>query len=387
MFRERYPKIRQQFVHHHVVTGGGEKPPVLQFNEGLGAIQYLTEDEKQLVQFRPNGFSFNRLAPYTTLDDYLPETAAAWTTFLELAAPVQIRKVGLRMINRILLPMEDGRVNFGDYLETPPRLPATGLKLGVIGFLDQQVAFDEETGNQVNIVKTSEVPGRRQATGHSGHRRLLSMSDSTSGMGGAARANPIVKKLEKPRFPTHIDPAMLEPVLSLGLMMAGYTAVAALSRRSSAVSNEAATVRRNASCVLKREESSVALFGPKAGAFSELAALASECSEDDWDGYGAIAVNPQALQLAHDIIRSLPDDVTMPTFSIEPDGCVSLDWMPSRTRTFTLSAGKSDRLPYAWIDGTDRGHAVARWVNGYLPPRILQEINRICTHDSTLRVA
>lgn len=185
----------------------------------------------------------------------------------------------------------------------------------------------------------------------------------------------------------HIDPAMPEPVLSLGLMMAGYTAAAALSRRSSAVSDEAAAVRHNASCVLEREESSVALFGPKAGAFSELAGLSAECAMDDWDGYGASAVNRQALQLAQDIIRSLPDDVPMPSFAIEPDGCVSLDWMPSCNRTFTLSAGKSDRLPYAWLDGTDRGHAVARFVDGQLPPRIIQEIHRICAHDSSLRVA
>ncbi len=30
-------------------------------------MQFLTEDEKQLIQFRPNGFSFNRLAPYGSL--------------------------------------------------------------------------------------------------------------------------------------------------------------------------------------------------------------------------------------------------------------------------------------------------------------------------------
>jgi uncharacterized protein (TIGR04255 family) len=158
VLRERYPKVRQQFVQHHVVTGDGNNPPILQLNQGLGAIQFLTGDEKQLVQFRRNGFSFNRLAPYTTLDDYLPEIASAWNTFEELAGPVQIRKIGLRTINRILLPMADGHLDFGDYLTAPPRLPATGLKLGIVGFLDQQVAAEAETGNQVSIVKASQLP-------------------------------------------------------------------------------------------------------------------------------------------------------------------------------------------------------------------------------------
>jgi hypothetical protein len=44
----------------------------------------------------------------------------------------------------------------------------------------------------------------------------------------------------------------------------------------------------------------------------------------------------------------------------------TLDWMPSRNRTFTLSAGKTDCLPYAWLDGTDRGHAVAKFTDGRL---------------------
>lgn len=155
--RSRYPKVRQQFVQNHILTAG-EDAPVLQFNEGVGAVQFLTEDEKQLVQFRANGFSFNRLAPYTTLDDYLPEIESAWTKFSELAGPVVVRKIGLRMINRILLPMREGRLNFGEYLEISPRLPVTGLNLGIIGFLDQQIAVDEESGNQVNIVKTSQLP-------------------------------------------------------------------------------------------------------------------------------------------------------------------------------------------------------------------------------------
>ncbi len=170
-------------------------------------------------------------------------------------------------------------------------------------------------------------------------------------------------------------------------MVAGYTALTVLSRQGSAVSREAGEVRRNASSVVERTEQSVALFGPKAIALSDLSQLAAECSVEDWDGYGAQALDARALRLAQEIIRSLPEELPLPSFSIEPDGCVSLDWMPSRNRTFTLSAGKTDRLPYAWIDGTDRGHAVARLTNGQLPSRILQEIKRICGHDTSLRAA
>lgn len=156
--RSRYPQVRQQFVQNHILTAGGDAAPVLQFNEGLAAVQFLTEDERQLVQFRTNGFSFNRLAPYTTLDDYLPEIESAWLTFRDLVGPVMVRKIGFRMINRILLPLNEGRLNFSQYFETAPHLPVTGLKLAILGFLDQQTALDEDSGNLVNIVKTSQLP-------------------------------------------------------------------------------------------------------------------------------------------------------------------------------------------------------------------------------------
>lgn len=109
---------------------------------------------------------------------------------------------------------------------------------------------------------------------------------------------------------------------------------------------------------------------------SDRMGLARECNVSNWDGYGAEPASPRALRRAEDLIESLPDDFPLPEFSIEPDGCVSLDWMPAAYRTLTVSVGVSDRLPYAWVDGTDRGHAVARLVDGQLPPRILSEIRR-----------
>ncbi|HET6407255.1 MAG TPA: TIGR04255 family protein [Chthoniobacteraceae bacterium] len=155
--RDRYPKLRKQSIQEHVWTHNGIDAPEMQMMERPGALQFLTEDERQLVQFRPNGFSFNRLAPYGSLDDYLPEIESAWRLFEELAQPVMIRKVGLRMINRMLLPLSDGKLVFSDFLQVAPSLPATGLKLGLVGFLEQHLAIDEESLNRVNIVKTSEA--------------------------------------------------------------------------------------------------------------------------------------------------------------------------------------------------------------------------------------
>jgi uncharacterized protein (TIGR04255 family) len=75
----------------------------------------------------------------------------AWSVFIKIASPVQVRMVQLRFINRILLPMSGGKLQVDDYLKICPQLPDEE-KLGFLGFLNQYVAFEKDTGNQINIV-------------------------------------------------------------------------------------------------------------------------------------------------------------------------------------------------------------------------------------------
>lgn len=154
-----------------------------------------------------------------------------------------------------------------------------------------------------------------------------------------------------------------------------------------AVSDEAIWVRTSLTNVSKITESSRALFGPKADLLNSLEQLSMECAEADWDGYGSEPVNRMALSRARAFIRSLPESVQLPEVSVDPDGTISLDWMPSTNRTLSVSLGESGRVPYAWVDGTDCGHAVARIVDEPVPPRILGEIQRICGNEPALRTA
>ena len=92
-FRDRYPKFRTRFIHEGQIELQRDDLPKFSARRGIQALQFLHDDEKQLVQVRALGFSFNRLAPYSTLDDYLPEIERTWRLFVSLASPVQIRVV------------------------------------------------------------------------------------------------------------------------------------------------------------------------------------------------------------------------------------------------------------------------------------------------------
>ena len=85
-------------------------------------------------------------------------------------------------------------------------------------------------------------------------------------------------------------------------------------------------------------------------------------------------IDPMAILNAEAIVRALPIGVPLPEFAPEPDGSVSLDWTQSRTQQFSLSVGRSHRLSYAWLDGTDSGHGVATFDGSTIPPRIIEGI-------------
>lgn len=182
---------------------------------------------------------------------------------------------------------------------------------------------------------------------------------------------------------------MLEPVSIVGLHL-GIAALYALARPGSAVSDEAGLVQARAEEMVDRVESSDALFGGKTAVMSALWGLAQSHSEVGWDGGEALPVDRRALSLAAAFVRALPDDCPMPDAAVDPDGAVALDWMVSRHRMLSISfSGDSDRLAYAWLDGTDRGSAVARFDRTTVPRRLLQAIQALSDQpdDVALRAA
>ena len=70
----RFPKVdeyRGLQATFGMIQGRGQ-PPVVQ-NLGLQGYVFKTADEKTLAQFRVDGFTFNRLRPYTSWEELFPQ--------------------------------------------------------------------------------------------------------------------------------------------------------------------------------------------------------------------------------------------------------------------------------------------------------------------------
>ncbi|HEV7928092.1 MAG TPA: hypothetical protein VGR14_22260 [Verrucomicrobiae bacterium] len=101
-------------------------------------------------------------------------------------------------------------------------------------------------------------------------------------------------------------------------------------------------------------------------------ALASEYASDN-----TTSVDPCAIVIAQGFLRALPEGVALPEFSVEPGGSISLDWIESRSRLFSLSIGGNHRFAYAWLDGTNKGHGVESFDGQQIPERLLDGITAI----------
>jgi hypothetical protein len=182
---------------------------------------------------------------------------------------------------------------------------------------------------------------------------------------------------------------MPEPVSVVGLgLFAGYTMLQVMARGGSAVSLEARAVRETASALVESNERSVALFGGKSAALSELFALVHECASPGWNGTKAKPLSASASEVAAKFIRLFPDDLPLPEFAPEPNGRIALEWIVAPARTVSVSFGETHRLAFAWIDGIDSGYATVSFSGDTVPFQILSAIRGLVGNgEPSLRAA
>ena len=157
LFRGEYPLFQTRQLFEHTIQAKGDAPPKASLRRDIEGYLFKTADEKQLVQVRAKGFSFNRLAPYSTLDAYLTEIERTWTLYSSIASPVQIRDIRLRYINLFKLPSVSDKVELKDFLKVDVSFPEeSGLQL--VGFLNRYSAVDPHTRHRAETILTCKQP-------------------------------------------------------------------------------------------------------------------------------------------------------------------------------------------------------------------------------------
>ena len=99
-------------------------------------------------------------------------------------------------------------------------------------------------------------------------------------------------------------------------------------------------------------------------------------SMDNWDGYGARAVDGQAYGNAVRFALSLPSDVPNPEIGVDPDGEVVFEWYEGRRQVFSVSVGSRSELTYAGLYGINKSWGV-EYFQEDIPNIVIENVYRL----------
>lgn len=107
--RDEYPK--QDTLVTASVTVDPSASMATQASQQVIGFRYATAASDAITQMRVNGFGFSRLAPYPKdgWEEWAPRAKALWGKYAASVQPHAVTRLGVRYINRILVPVgEDG---------------------------------------------------------------------------------------------------------------------------------------------------------------------------------------------------------------------------------------------------------------------------------------
>lgn len=153
-FRDRFPKIQERrFIKSEFKITTGNLPPTIKKDEGLLGYFFKSEDEKKVVQFRIDGFTFSLLKPYTEWKVFRNEAKELWKFYIGISHPESLTRIAVRYINHMEIPLPI--TNFSEYLTAPPNVPEK-LPGNISGFLSKIVIYDPKLDISSNIVQAFE---------------------------------------------------------------------------------------------------------------------------------------------------------------------------------------------------------------------------------------
>lgn len=151
--KERYPTQEEMQRFQAMFEFRGAQPVEARHtHEGLVGLKFSSADGRDVAQFRKDGFTYNRLAPYSSWNDIRPEALRLWRIFVDIARPRLADRVALRYINRLELP-PSGLLE--EHLEAvPPRFQ--GAPPVISQYLLRQSSYDPVSQNAANIAEVLE---------------------------------------------------------------------------------------------------------------------------------------------------------------------------------------------------------------------------------------
>lgn len=147
-----YPNIQShREIRHEFKMAFDAKPEQAFQDMGWLGLRCESEDKLQVAQFNRDGFSFSRLKPYQSWEQFYQEGLRLWGLYNEIAQPSDMQRIGLRFINRIEFSQD--KVELEDFLQNPPK-PPRGMDVPFAGFLQHNTLAVSGYPYGINLIQT-----------------------------------------------------------------------------------------------------------------------------------------------------------------------------------------------------------------------------------------
>ena len=156
---DRFPVIEEK---RYIKAGfqlGKDEPEFHMPEKGIEGFFFKSDRENKIIQFRLNGFTFNKLKPYENWEAFFPEAQEFWKKYNEVAKPLKVERIALRYINRILAPYPIK--DFSEYILTSPKI-APNLPQTLSHFFLRIITSSDDGYLTAIITETSEKPTKDQ---------------------------------------------------------------------------------------------------------------------------------------------------------------------------------------------------------------------------------
>lgn len=156
--KESFPNVQKRIAFQGGFEFNLEKldeisPQLLSISNKAEGYTFVSHDQKRIIQARLNGFTFSRLKPYESWENFYGEAYRLWEKYAQITCPTKVVRLALRYVNQILIPAE-GTIELKNYISTLPEI-SNNLSVVMEGYFMQiLVAHPEYQSSRAIINQT-----------------------------------------------------------------------------------------------------------------------------------------------------------------------------------------------------------------------------------------
>ncbi len=123
-------------------------------SQDLMGYAFIDVDRRHVVQFRVNGFTFSRVAPYESWQQLRNEANTLWGVYRQIVGDLRMIRIGLRYVNQLDLPTPIR--DFRDFIRVYPEVSAD-ISQQLAGFF-MQVQIPQQDLDAILVLNEAMVP-------------------------------------------------------------------------------------------------------------------------------------------------------------------------------------------------------------------------------------